>query len=141
MTELAPLDCVLGFIRAVEGGGGAAELHPFLADDFTLTEWPHVLSVKGAIRDLQATLAGADQSKDVVENQHFEIVRTTCEGNRVVLEINWSATLLLDLPHWDAGDTIRARTTAVFEVENGRIRSQDSYDCYFTSPGQLTVSV
>ncbi|WP_115789135.1 nuclear transport factor 2 family protein [Arthrobacter silvisoli] len=140
MTELTPLDCVLGFIRAVEGGGGAEEVRPFLADNFRLTEWPHVLSVRGAIRDLRATLSGADQSKDVVRNQHFDIVRTTCEGNRVVLEINWSAVLLLDLPHWDAGDTIRARTTAVFEVENGRIRSQDSYDCYFTDPTQVTVT-
>ncbi|WP_426297628.1 nuclear transport factor 2 family protein [Arthrobacter sp. R-11] len=140
MSELTPLDCVLGFIRAVEGGGGAADVRPFLADDFKLTEWPHVLSARGAIRDLQATLSGADQSKDVVKNQHFEIVRTTCEGNRVVLEINWSAILLLDLPHWDAGETIRARTTAVFEVEDGRIRSQDSYDCYFTDPAQVTVT-
>jgi limonene-1,2-epoxide hydrolase len=140
MSEMTPLDCVLGFIRAVENGGGAEDVRPFLAEDFKLTEWPHVLSAKGAIRDLQATLSGADQSKDVVKNQRFDIVRTTCEGNRVVLEINWSATLLLDLPHWDAGDTIRARTTAVFEVEDGRIRSQDSYDCYFTDPEQETVT-
>jgi hypothetical protein len=38
----------------------------------------------------------------------------------------------MDLPHWDSGETIRARTTSVFEVSGGLILSQNSYDCYFT---------
>ncbi|MCA4131447.1 nuclear transport factor 2 family protein [Arthrobacter sp. M4] len=132
MTDAAPLECVLGFIRTVEAGGGPDELRPYLADDFTLVEWPHALAKSGSTRNLDEALEGAGNSKDIVANQRFDIVRTTCQGNRVVLEINWSAIILLDLPHWDAGETIRARTTAVFEVRNGRIVSQDSYDCYYT---------
>jgi hypothetical protein len=54
----------------------------------------------------------------------------------VVLEIDWSATILLDLPYWDAGERIRARTTSVFELRDGKIVSQDSYDCYFTEAEQ-----
>ncbi|MFE4195067.1 nuclear transport factor 2 family protein [Paenarthrobacter sp. NPDC056912] len=135
MSDSTPLDCVLGFVRTVEAGGGAAELRPYLAEDFKLTEWPHALSKSGSTRNLAETLAGADQSKDIVADQRFEVVRTTTEGNRVVLEMNWSATLLLDLPHWDRGDTIRARSTAVFELREGRIVSQDTYDCYYTAPG------
>ena len=54
------------------------------------------------------------------------------EGNRVVVEAEGSATLLMDLPHWDTGDVIRARAASVFEVRDGRVVSQDSYDCYFT---------
>ncbi|MGJ3191096.1 nuclear transport factor 2 family protein [Paenarthrobacter nitroguajacolicus] len=133
MSDSTPLDCVLGFIRTVEAGGRGAELRPFLADDFTLTEWPHALSKTGSTRNLAETLSGADHSKDIVADQRFEVVRTTSEGTRVVLEMNWSATLLLDLPHWDRGDTIRARSTAVFELRDGLIVSQDTYDCYYTT--------
>ncbi|MBB6403040.1 nuclear transport factor 2 family protein [Arthrobacter sp. AZCC_0090] len=139
MSDSTPLECVLGLIRAVESGGGSESVRPYLADDFKLTEWPHVLSPTGAIRDFRETLSGAEQSRTVVRDQHFDIVRSTSEGGRVVLEMNWSATLLLDLPHWNAGETIRARSTAVFEVVDGKIRSQDSYDCYFTEPGQEAV--
>lgn len=114
--------------------GGAAELRPFLAPDFQLTEWPHALSKTGSTRNLQETLVSADHSKDIVADQRFEVVRTTAQGTRVVLEMNWSATLLLDLPHWDRGDTIRARSTAVFELRDGLIVSQDTYDCYYTTP-------
>lgn len=132
MTEQTPLNCVLGFVRAIEAGGGAAEVDTFLAEDFTLVEAPHILAPEGSTRSRDQVLAGADQSRHVVSGQRFDVRRTTCEGNRVVLEVDWSATLLMDLRYWDAGDTIRARTTSVFEVRDGRITSQDSYDCYFT---------
>jgi ketosteroid isomerase-like protein len=49
----------------------------------------------------------------------------------VVVEADWSATVLMDLRYWDSGETIRARTSSVFEVRDGKIVSQDSYDCYF----------
>lgn len=134
MSETNPVDIVLGFVRTVEAGGGSADLAPFLTEDFTLTEWPHALSRNGSVRTRQETLAGADDAKSIVAEQRFEVVRTTTEGNRVVLEMNWSAMLLLDLPHWDAGETIRARSTAVFELRDGLIASQDTYDCYYTLP-------
>ncbi|MFJ4207641.1 nuclear transport factor 2 family protein [Paenarthrobacter sp. NPDC089675] len=134
MSKINPLDVVLGFVRTVEAGGGATEIGRFLSEDFTLTEWPHALARSGSTRTKQETLSGADDSKSIVAGQRFEIVRTTTEGTRVVLEMNWSAVLLMDLPHWDAGETIRARSTAVFEVQGGLITSQDTYDCYYTLP-------
>ncbi|MEO5317682.1 nuclear transport factor 2 family protein [Arthrobacter sp. CC3] len=133
MNEQTPLDCVLGFVRAIEAGGGAAEVDSFLAEDFTLVEAPQVLAPEGSVRSRVQVLAGADQSRQVVSGQRFDVRRTTCEGSRVVLEADWSATLLMNLRFWDAGDTIRARTTSVFEVRDGRITSQDSYDCYYTA--------
>lgn len=133
MTEQTVLDCVLGFVRAIEAGGGAADIEAFLADDFTLFEAPHLLAPEGSTRSRDQVLAGADQGHKVVAGQRFDVRRTTCEGGRVVLEVDWSATLLMDLRYWDAGEVIRARTTSVFEVRDGRIISQDSYDCYFTN--------
>jgi ketosteroid isomerase-like protein len=133
MTEQTALDCVLGFVRAIEAGGGAAEVDAFLADDFTLVEAPHLLAPEGSTRSRDQVLAGSDEGHKVVADQRFDVRRTTCEGGRVVLEADWSATLLMDLRYWDAGEVIRARTTSVFEVRDGRIISQDSYDCYFTN--------
>ena len=134
MTSLAPLETVLALLRAIEGGGGAAEIAPFLAQDYTLSEAPHLLAPAGATRNRDEALAGAEAAQDVVSGQRFVVRRTTYEGNRVVVEAEWSATLLMDLPHWDTGDVIRARLASVFEVRDGRVISQDSYDCYFTPP-------
>ena len=126
-----PLERVLEFIRVLEAGGGAAQIRPFLAESFVLTEAPHLLAPAGSTRTLAGVLAGADQSRQVVQDQQFIVRRTTCEGGRVVVEADWSATVLMDLRYWDRGETIRARTSSVFEVSDGVIVSQDSYDCYF----------
>jgi limonene-1,2-epoxide hydrolase len=127
----APLDCVLDFVRTLEAGGGGEDIRPFLSADFILVEAPHLLAPEGSTRTLEQVLAGADQSAQVVAHQKFDIRRTTCESGRVVVEAEWSATSLMDLKYWDTGETIRARTSSVFEVRDGRIVSQDSYDCYF----------
>ncbi|MDQ0756421.1 nuclear transport factor 2 family protein [Arthrobacter sp. B3I4] len=131
MTFPAPLECVLGLLRAIETGGGAEALGPFLAGDFVLTEAPHLLAPQGSTRNRSEVLDGAERSGEVVSGQRFEILRSTCEGGRVVVEAEWSATAEMDLPYWDRGDEIRARTASVFEVLNGRITSQHSYDCYY----------
>ncbi len=127
----SPLDCVLGFLKVLESGGGAAGIKPFLAESFVLVEAPHLLAPEGATRTLADILAGADQSSTVVRDQKFAIRRTTCEEGRVAVEADWSATVLMDLRYWDTGETIRARTSSIFEVSDGLIVSQDSYDCYF----------
>ncbi|WAJ34656.1 nuclear transport factor 2 family protein [Arthrobacter sp. FX8] len=129
--QASPLEHVLEFIRVLEAGGGAEDIRPFLSESFLLTEAPHLLAPEGSTRPLAGVLDGADQSREVVKDQQFTVRRTTCEGSRVVVEADWSATVLMDLPYWDRGETIRARTSSVFEVRNGVIVSQDSYDCYF----------
>jgi limonene-1,2-epoxide hydrolase len=131
LVASAPLTCVLDFIRTLEEGGGAEGIRPFLAEEFVLVEAPHLLAPRGSTKTLDAVLSGAEDSGKVVTAQRFDVLRTTCEGSRVVIEADWSATLLMDLRYWDAGDTIRARTTSVFEVSDGRILRQNSYDCYF----------
>ncbi|QOD05235.1 nuclear transport factor 2 family protein [Pseudarthrobacter sp. BIM B-2242] len=130
-SDPVALKCVLDFVSTLEVGGGGDALRPFLAPEFRLFEAPHLLAPEGSTRTLEQVLAGAEQSGEVVADQKFEIRRTTCEGGRVVLEADWSATILMDLKYWDAGETIRARTSSVFEVRDGLIVSQDSYDCYF----------
>ncbi|NUP59997.1 MAG: nuclear transport factor 2 family protein [Pseudarthrobacter sp.] len=126
-----PLDRVLAFLRVLEAGGGGEDIRPYLADSFVLTEAPHLLAPEGSTRTLDAVLAGADQSREVVADQKFTVRRTTCQEGRVAVEADWSARVLMDRRYWDRGETIRARTSSVFEVRNGVIISQDSYDCYF----------
>jgi hypothetical protein len=132
MTSPTPLDRVLGLLRAIEAGGGAEALGPFLAEDYVLVEAPHLLSPDGATRSRAEVLAGAEHSSEIVSGQRFDVRRSTCEGTRVVLEAEWTATVQMDLPYWNRGESIRAVTASVFELREGLITSQHSYDCYFT---------
>ncbi|MGG5174214.1 nuclear transport factor 2 family protein [Pseudarthrobacter sp. J1763] len=133
MTELSPLELATKFVQAMEAGAGAEEIRPLLAEDFILTEWPHALNPEGGTRNLEQTLSGAEQAHQVVSEQSYRIKRSTVQGERVVLEIEWSATAMMDLNFWNTGQKMRARVISIFEVKNGQIQSQDSYDCYFTN--------
>lgn len=126
----AALSVVLEFVRTIEAGGGAAEISPFLAPDFELTEAPNILAPEGAVRSLAQVLEGADASREVVKDQRFDVRRSTSDGVNVVLEVDWQATSLMDLRYWDRGQLIRAKTCSVFGVREGRIYRQSSYDCY-----------
>lgn len=135
MTEqLSPPDAalrrVLEFVKTIEAGGGSADIRPFLASDFQLTEAPNILSPEGAVRSLEQVLEGADASREVVKDQRFNVTSSTSDGVNVVLEVDWSATSLMDLRYWDRGQLIRAKTCSVFGVRNGLIYRQSSYDCY-----------
>ncbi|MDJ0320134.1 nuclear transport factor 2 family protein [Pseudarthrobacter sp. PS3-L1] len=123
-------DLVLDFIRVLEAGGGSAELRPFLAPGFELTEAPHALAPRGSRRSIEQVLSGADQGKLIVSGQHFDIRRTVAQGNTVVVEAEWNATVLMPLPHWEIGDTITASTCSIFEVHRGQLLHQSSFDCY-----------
>ncbi|MEE2523130.1 nuclear transport factor 2 family protein [Pseudarthrobacter sp. J75] len=126
----AALSRVLEFVKTIEAGGGSAEIRPFLAPDFELTEAPNILTPEGGVRTLDQVLEGADGSREVVKDQRFDITRSTSDGTNVVLEIDWSATSLMDLRYWDRGQLIRAKTCSVFGVRDGLIYRQSSYDCY-----------
>lgn len=132
-SEPNALELVLDFIRNLEAGGDGGAIGRFLAADFVLVEAPHLLAPEGSTRTRDQAMAGLDQSGEVVADQKFDVRRTTCEGGRVVVEADWSARTLMDLRYWDAGETIHARTSSVFEVRDGLIISQDSYDCYFVN--------
>lgn len=132
-SDPSALELVLDFIRTLESGGDGGAIGPFLAAGFVLHEAPHLLAPEGSTRTRTQAMAGASQSGEVVVDQKFEIRRTTCQGGRVVVEADWSARSLMDLRYWDAGETIHARTSSVFEVRDGLIISQDSYDCYFVN--------
>lgn len=127
----SPLDVALAYIRAVEAGATGERLKEHLSDDFVLQEWPHLLAPQGTVHGLAGVLRGAEQGREVVAEQRFDVRRSTVQGPRVVLEIDWSGTLRIPVLDWPVGHRLRARTAVVLEVEADRIKSQQSYDCYY----------
>jgi hypothetical protein len=52
------------------------------------------------------------------------------EGDRVIMEVNWSATLKVDFPDRPSGSRLRARIAIFLVIRNGMVASQDNYDAY-----------
>lgn len=48
------------------------------------------------------------------------LIRALEAGGGAAVEADWSAKVRMDLRYWDRGETIRARTSSVFEVADGK---------------------
>ncbi|MET3804858.1 ketosteroid isomerase-like protein [Nakamurella sp. UYEF19] len=129
MTRTETLEVARRYLRAVEQGD-VAELRAHLTTDFVQREWPNPMSPQGASRNLPEVLQAAARGREVVDEQVFQIATEAVDGDRVILEVNWSAVLLVDFPTQPAGTRIRARIAVFLRIRDGRVCAQDNYDAY-----------
>ncbi|SDP00273.1 Ketosteroid isomerase-related protein [Nakamurella panacisegetis] len=129
MTRAETLAVARSYLNAVESGT-TAELRRHLTTDFVQREWPNPMSPQGASRNLPEVLQAAEQGREVVADQVFQIATEAVDGDRVILEVNWSATLRVDFPDAPTGTRIRARVAIFLQIRDGRVASQDNYDHY-----------
>lgn len=118
------------YLGAIERGATGAELAAFFTPDVVQVEFPNRLLPHGATRDLQGILDGALRGQQVVRDQRFQVVNGIVAGERVALEVTWSATLALTLGTLPAGGEMRARFAVFLEYREGRIARQHNYDCF-----------
>ncbi|WP_375766900.1 nuclear transport factor 2 family protein [Archangium gephyra] len=124
------LDTARRYLRAIEQGATGEALAAFFHPEVTQREYPNRLVPTGATRDLRAILAGAERGQTVVASQQYEVRHTVAEGDRVALEVDWSATLKVPVGTLPAGGTMRASFGVFLTFRDGRILSQHNYDCF-----------
>jgi hypothetical protein len=124
------LATVLAYLEAVSAGATGAALARFVAPGIEQIELPNRLVPAWARHDLASMLAGAERGQRAVRGQRYDVVHALVSGDRVALEVAWSATLLVPLGTLAPGDTLRAHLAFFFELEAGLIVRQRNYDCY-----------
>jgi ketosteroid isomerase-like protein len=129
MTRAETLAVARRYLQAVENGSVDA-LRTHLTTDFVQREWPNPMSPQGASRNLPEVLQAAEQGREVVGDQVFQIATEAVDGDQVIMEVNWSATLLVDFPSATAGTRIRARMAIFLTIRDGKVCAQHNYDSY-----------
>lgn len=130
MTAESPIEFARRYLGAIEAGATGEALAAFYQPDVVQEEFPNRLVAAGARRDLAGLLAGAERGQKVVRDQRYEIVHELAQGDRVALEVAWSATLKVALGPLPEGHVMRARLAIFLDLRDGRIAAQRSYDCY-----------
>jgi len=124
------LSLVRRYLNAIEQNADEAELSSYFAPDVEQREFPNRLVPKGAERGLPELLEGNRKGKQAVKNQRYEIVNALVDGDRVALELVWTAELLLPLGALRAGDVMRAHSAMFFRLRDGLIARQHNFDCF-----------
>ena len=129
MSRSEALTIARRYLRAVEQGAPDL-LRDCVTPDFEQREWPNPMSPDGALRNLTEVLQAAEHGAEVVRDQVFQIATEAVDGDRVILEVNWSAVLRTDFPGSPAGTRIRARIAIFLLIRDGRVAAQQNYDAY-----------
>jgi ketosteroid isomerase-like protein len=130
--EPASLRLVRRYFHALEQGADEERVESFFAPHVRQHEFSNRLLEHGAERGLSELLAGYRKGKQVVVGQRFEITNAVVDGDgqRVALEMVWTAQLKVPLGKLAAGDTLRASCGVFFRIEAGKIVEQHNFDCF-----------
>ena len=129
-TEETNLALVLRYLRAIEAGVTGEAMREFLDEGVVQVEYPNRLSPAGARRDRAAIEAASERGAKAVRGQRYEVRGSVVQGDRVVLEIDWSATVAATAGGLREGQEMRASFAWVVEVRGGRVVAMRNYDCF-----------
>lgn len=124
MTQLELATRYFSAISAREDTNGY--FHP----EVTQREFPNRLVPNGATRNLAALAEARVRGMRAVENEQYEILNAVEQGERLALEVLWTARLLVPLGTLAVGDTLRAHFGVFLRYREGRILEQHNYDCF-----------
>jgi hypothetical protein len=118
------------FIRAVENRKSFDEISKFYHPDVVQIEYPNSFTKNIKIRTLQDLEKAADQGRQVLREEHYEMINSYVCNNTVILEVIWKATSAIEIGSAPAGIPIQAYFTQFFEFKDGKIFRQRNYDCF-----------
>lgn len=125
-----PLTTVTHYLAALQEGAAGEELAAFFTADAIQEEFPNRLNPTGGRSDLATILERAERGQTILSAQTFNLESAVVDGNRVALEVEWSATLAIPVSTLHAGETMRARFAIFIELKDGKIFRQRNYDCF-----------
>jgi ketosteroid isomerase-like protein len=124
------LALITKFLRALEHGADDATLRDFYAPNIEQHEFPNRLLENGMRRGAAELLEGQRKGRGVVERQSFTVNNALVDGDRVALELTWTARLKVPLGKLQVGDEMRAHCGVFFRIEGERIAEQHNFDCF-----------
>ena len=124
------LTLVRDYLDAIEQEADETRLAGFFAPDVVQREFPNRLVEQGATRGLLQLLEGSRRGRQVMQNQRFTIENALVDGERVAIELRWTAELKVPFGKLAAGATMSATCGVFFRIERGQIAEQHNFDCF-----------
>ena len=132
MTDVSRdnLQIVLEYLRSIERGAPFEEVAEFFAPDVVQREFPNQIVPAGATRGLKELGEAAARGRNVITTQRYEVQSALAGGDQVAIEARWIGVLAIPFGRIPAGGELTAHFGVFFRLRDGRIVSQNNYDCF-----------
>lgn len=122
-----PLDIVRAYFAAIERGDPAAL--DFYADGVEQIEHPNAIKPNGDRRGIDQMRADFEKGRGLLAKQHYDIRSAIVSGDQVAAQVLWTGELAVPLGSYQPGDEMRVHSSIIFRIQDGKITSQENYDC------------
>jgi ketosteroid isomerase-like protein len=128
MTEHERLVCDL--LQAITDDAPADEVAAYFHPDAEQVELPNLMRPHGHTRPLAEMIHGYRAGSGFLMRQAYDIHHVVDDGERLAVQLRWTATTAVDAGALPAGTELVAHVAIFYEFKDGRILRQSSYDCY-----------
>lgn len=114
---------------AIERGDRAGLLSLY-AENAVQVEHPNRLKSKG---DRRAPAKMADdlaRGKQILREEHYEVLEATVADNRVAMQVKWTGILAVPVGRLQPGDSMLCESAIFLRFEGDKIVEQHNYDCF-----------
>jgi len=129
-AETRNLAVALAYMEALSDGGDRGRLAELLHEEIALEVFPNRIAPHGHKGDRAAMLAASKRGAGIVAGERYQVLGSVVAGDRVALEVEWTATLRVPFQGLPEGGRMRAHVAVFLELRDGRIVAQRNYDCY-----------
>jgi len=116
--------------EALTAGRHGEDLREFFTPDATTTEHPNALNPRGRTSTLAEMLAASEAGTGLLAWQRYDAHTLAEHGTTVVARLTWTGEVARDAGPFREGQRLTAHIAQFAEVEGGRIRSIETFDCY-----------
>jgi ketosteroid isomerase-like protein len=110
--------------------GDAAVLGDLYAHNAVQVEHPNRLKPKGDRRSPVEMIRDLGRGKQILSEEHYEVLDVTASGDRVALRVRWTGVLAVPLAGLQPGDSMICESGIFLRFEAGKIVEQHNYDCF-----------
>ena len=126
---------VRDLLSAIESEAPVKTIASFWHPDAEQVELPSLMRPQGHRRPLAEMLEGYAAGAGFLARQAYEVLTVVDDGERVAVQLRWTATTAIAAGALPAGSDLVAHVAIFYEFRDGRILRQSSYDCYEPLPG------
>jgi ketosteroid isomerase-like protein len=124
-------DIARAYIAALGRNASGDELAAFFHEDVVQEEFPSRLVPTGKSHARAELLERSTQVGELLSWHRYELKSVLSSGAVVALELEWRGEMRTSLGPLRQGQELRAEVAIFLELEDGRIRRQRNYDCYY----------
>lgn len=129
-----PVHVARALHSALESGRHGSQIEALFTPDAVTTEHPNAISPQGRTIELHDILAGSAAGAALLAHQHYDVHDAFATGDLAVLRLTWTGVIAADRGPFRAGQELTAHIAQFVRVQDGRIASIETYDCYEPFP-------